>query len=187
MFPLGNLLLPGGVLPLHVFEPRYQALVRDCIASPDHEFGVVLIDRGREVGGGEVRRDVGVAARMVQVAQLADDRFAVAAVGTRRIRVIEWLPDDPYPRAVVEEWPDSEADDLADDALVADVTYRALKFADDEQPEHDGGAFAVADTVPLGPADRYAVLCAAGVAERWRVLDRALADVEAAVEFRIGE
>ncbi len=187
MFPLGSVLLPGGALPLHVFEPRYQALVRDCIEAPDHEFGVVLIDRGSEVGGGEARRDVGVVARMVQVAQLADDRFAVVAIGTRRMRVIEWLPDDPYPRAVVEEWPD-ESDDEPDFALVADVTRRAEQFVDEETPtEYDGGAFAIADRVPLGAADRHAVLCAATAAERWRVLDRALADVEAAIEFRIGE
>lgn len=188
MFPLGSVLLPGGVLPLNVFEPRYQAMVRDCIAAPDHEFGVVLIDRGSEVGGGERRRDIGVAARMVQVAQLAEDRFAVVAVGGRRIRVIEWLPDNPYPRAVVEDWPDADDDvDDVDDTLVADVTRRALQFADETQAEHDGRAFAVADTVPLGAADRYALLCAVGAAERWRIFDRALADVEAAAEFRLRE
>lgn len=53
MFPLGTVLLPGAILPLHVFEPRYQQLVRDCLDAPEHEFGVVLIDRGSEVGGGD--------------------------------------------------------------------------------------------------------------------------------------
>ena len=187
MFPLGSVLFPGGALPLHIFEPRYQALVRDCIEAPAHEFGVVLIDRGSEVGGGEARRDVGVVARMVQVAQLAEDRFAVVALGTRRLRVVEWLPDDPYPRAVVEDWPDEPGDD-DDEALIADVTRRAHQFeVDDALTQQDGGVFAIAEQVPLGAADRYAVLCAPGIGERWRVLDRALADVEAAVEFRIGE
>ena len=50
MFPLGTVLLPGVVLPLFVFEPRYQQLVRDCLESAGNEFGVVLIDRGSEVG-----------------------------------------------------------------------------------------------------------------------------------------
>ena len=59
MFPLGSVLLPGVVLPLHVFEPRYQQLVRDCLETDEHEFGVVLIDRGSEVGGGDSRTDVG--------------------------------------------------------------------------------------------------------------------------------
>lgn len=187
MFPLGSVLLPGEVLPLNVFEPRYQALVRDCIEAADHEFGVVLIDRGSEVGGGELRRDIGVAARMVQVAQLAQDRFAVIAIGSRRIQVIEWLPDNPYPRAVVEDWPDDVGRD-ADGALIADVTERAERFALGGAPRaHDEDAFAVAELVPFGAADRYALLCAASAAERWRIFDRALADVEAAVQFRLGE
>lgn len=174
-------------MPLHIFEPRYQALVRDCIEAPAHEFGVVLIDRGHEVGGGEVRRDVGTVARMVQVAQMGEDRFAVVAIGTRRIRVVEWLPDDPYPRAVVEDWPDEPTGD-PDAALIADVTQRSQRFdTGDGLAPQDGGAFAIAEQVPLGPADRYAILCAPGIAERWRVLDRALADVEAAAEFQIGD
>ena len=107
MFPLGTVLLPGAVLPLHVFEPRYQQLVRDCLEAPEHEFGVVLIDRGSEVGGGDSRSAVGVVARMLQVAELDAGRFAVVTVGTRRIRVTRWLPDDPYPCADVDDWPDS--------------------------------------------------------------------------------
>ena len=55
MFPLGSTMLPGQQLPLHVFEPRYQELVRDCLDAPDGpRFGVVLIARGNEVGGGDV-------------------------------------------------------------------------------------------------------------------------------------
>src|SRR6478736_2124730 len=111
MFPLGTVLLPGAVLPLHVFEPRYRSLVQDCLAAEDHEFGVVLIDRGQEVGGGDVRRVVGTVARMAQVAELEGGRYAVVAVGTRRIRVERWLDDDPYPRAEVEDWPHDETAD----------------------------------------------------------------------------
>ena len=81
-------------------------MVQDCLATDEPEFGVVLIDRGHEVGGGDVRRAVGTVARMLQVAQLDGGRYAIVAVGTRRIRVDEWLPDDPYPRADVSDWPD---------------------------------------------------------------------------------
>ena len=57
MFPLGTVLLPGGVLPLHVFEPRYRQLVIDCLADDtgEPEFGVTMIERGSEVGGGDQR------------------------------------------------------------------------------------------------------------------------------------
>ena len=105
MFPLGTALVPSAGLPLHVFEPRYRALVKDCLAGVP-EFGVVLIARGSEVGGGEVRTDLGTVARIVESAELPDGRWALVAVGVRRIRVTAWLPDDPYPRADVEDWPD---------------------------------------------------------------------------------
>ncbi len=112
MFPLGTVLLPGGVLPLHVFEPRYRQLVIDCLNddSGDPEFGVTLIERGSEVGGGDQRSAVGVVGRMVQVDALPGGRYAVVAVGTRRFRVNAWLPDDPYPLADVDEWRDVDPD-----------------------------------------------------------------------------
>ena len=70
------------------------------------ELGVVLIDRGSEVGGGEVRTDIGTVARILDAQELPDGRWAVVCVGDRRIRVTRWLDDDPYPRAEVEDWPD---------------------------------------------------------------------------------
>ena len=58
MFPLGTVLFPHAPLPLHIFEPRYRALVQECIDG-DGEFGVVLIERGFEVGGGDTRFGTG--------------------------------------------------------------------------------------------------------------------------------
>ena len=77
------MLLPGAVLPLHVFEPRYRQLVIDCLADDtgDPEFGVALIERGWEVGGGDERSDVGTVARMVRVEALEGGRYAIVAVG----------------------------------------------------------------------------------------------------------
>jgi Lon protease-like protein len=109
MFPLGTVLLPHMVLPLHVFEPRYRRMVADVLAG-DGEFGVVLIERGSEVGGGDVRTGVGTVARVVRAEELPDGRYGLAAVGVRRIRVERWLPDDPYPRAEVVDWPDEDED-----------------------------------------------------------------------------
>src|SRR5437773_454261 len=100
MFPLGTVVFPHAVLPLHVFEPRYRAMMRDVLAG-DQEFGVVLIERGSEVGGGDVRFGVGTLAHIVQSSELSDGRFALAAVGVQRFRVERWLPDDPYPRAEI--------------------------------------------------------------------------------------
>ena len=58
------------------------------VLDADHEFGVVLIERGSEVGGGDVRFDVGTVARIVQAAEMPDGRYALATVGMRRVRVV---------------------------------------------------------------------------------------------------
>ena len=198
MFPLGTVLLPGVVLPLFVFEPRYQQLVRDCLESAGNEFGVVLIDRGSEVGGGDTRADVGVIAQMVQVAGMDAGRFTIVTVGTRRIRVTEWLPDDPYPRADVDEWPD-DACDVPNARIVATAARArrcaglAVEMGDQSSvPEGDLTGDAVLDTFlvaaisPFGPADRYAVLCAPDALARLDLIDRLLDDVEAGLRFRLG-
>ncbi len=99
MFPLGSVLFPHGVMPLHVFEQRYLTMIEEAI-DDDGTFGVALIERGSEVGGGDQRFDVGTLATIVRAASFDDGRLAVVAVGTERLRVVEWLPDDPYPVAL---------------------------------------------------------------------------------------
>ena len=198
MFPLGTVLLPGVVLPLHVFEPRYQQLMRDCLETPAHEFGVTLIDRGSEVGGGDTRSGVGVVAKMLQVAAMEGGRFAVVTVGTRRIRVTEWLDDDPYPRAEVEEWPDGESD-VSFERLGATASHArrcaglAVEMGDQSSvPEVNltgdpsSDSFLVGAISPFGPVDRYVVLCAANPLERLDLIDRLLDDVETGLRFRLG-
>jgi len=106
MFPLGTVLFPGMPLRLHVFESRYRALVRDALAAGG-EFGVVLIERGSEVGGGDTRFGVGTIARLADVAVLPDGRSLLLAMGTTRFRVGRWLPDRPYPYAEIDDLPDS--------------------------------------------------------------------------------
>lgn len=101
MFPLSTVLFPGASLPLHVFEPRYRTMVAECLRGDAPEFGVVLIERGSEVGGGDVRSDVGTVARIETWQRSEDGRYALLARGTTRLRVVEWLADDPYPQALV--------------------------------------------------------------------------------------
>jgi Lon protease-like protein len=116
MFPLGTPVFPGSVIPLHVFEPRYRTLTTDCLAG-DGSFGIVLIARGAEVGGGDQRTNVGTKVAITRAVTLVDGRWLLTAQGTQRIRVTQWLEDDPYPLALVEEWPDGDAP--VDGALLA--------------------------------------------------------------------
>lgn len=199
MFPLGSVLLPGAVLPLHVFEPRYRRLVTDCVEAPEHEFGVVLIERGNEVGGGDQRRPVGTVAQMLEVAQVPDGRFAVMSVGTRRIRVNAWLPDDPYPLADVDDWPDEEPDDPFAAELAEAVTpvvrrlmALAIELGDpvgDPQEEISDdpllASYHLSGLAPLSTTDRYDLLCAPGPVARLRLLGARLADVETLLHFRL--
>jgi uncharacterized protein len=199
MFPLGTVLLPGGVLPLHVFEPRYRQLVIDCLAddSGEPEFGVTLIERGSEVGGGDERAPVGVVARIVQVEPLPEGRYALVTVGTRRFRVNAWLPDDPYPLADVDEWRDLDPDAAELPARVAAATDRLREVLDlaaqlggvppDLTISDDPlvASYHLAGLAPLGPADRYRLLCAPSPAERLDLFAECLDDVEAMLRFRL--
>jgi Lon protease-like protein len=105
MFPLGSVLFPHMPLQLRVFEERYLIMLSELVKAEDSRFGVVLIERGFEVGGGEQRFDIATAAEVVQLGA-SEGIVGLVAQGSERVRVTEWLPDDPYPRAEVEPVPD---------------------------------------------------------------------------------
>ena len=116
LFPLGLVLLPGQLLPLHVFEERYRVLVRDLLELPEEHrhFGVVAIREGREVGADGVTalHEIGCAALLRRVEPYEDGRFDVVSTGAQRFRLtgldsggaylvgeVEWLPEDMGPAA----------------------------------------------------------------------------------------
>lgn len=97
LFPLGTVLFPGLVLPLHIFEARYRRLVGDLLALPDsgpRRFGVVAIRAGREVGADGVRalHAVGCTAELRQVQRHEDGRYDIVAVGGIRFTVATLHP-----------------------------------------------------------------------------------------------
>ena len=110
MFPLGSVLLPSMPLPLRIFEPRYLKLLGDLVASENPEFGVVLIERGPEVGGGEKRMNLGTIAKVTNIGT-TEEFYGLESYGTTRFRVNVWLPDDPYPIADIDFLPDLIWDD----------------------------------------------------------------------------
>ncbi len=197
MFPLGSVLFPHAQLPLHVFEPRYRALAESCLAG-DGEFGVVLIERGSEVGGGDTRFSVGTVARIVAAGRLPDGRYLLATEGTRRLRVREWLPDDPYPRAEIELLGEpgapSDAGAARDDVerLLKRVLAMAAELGDapqsidvvlDDDPAH--AAFEAAAAAPIGPLDAQRLLELDDPRERLAQLHALLTDCESVFELRL--
>lgn len=185
-FPLGTVLFPSMVLPLHVFEPRYRAMVHHVLESEDRTFGVVMIERGRDVGGEDQRSGFGTMARVVEAEEFPDGRWALITVGTQRFRVENWLQDDPFPKAEVELWPDDDGDDVDDDEFVRLVSkfHRCMALASEAGVDvggipdaFDGPELAtmqMAALLPVGPFDKQRLLAAGGSRERMDRLGRAI-------------
>jgi Lon protease-like protein len=205
MFPLQSAQLPGDALPLRIFEPRYARMIRDCVAAAEPVFGVVLISRGWEVGGGDVRSDVGAQARIVEYLQTGDDEYELLATIGERIRVTQWLPDDPYPRATVELWPDEPGPEVGPERISAVADRIAALYARvaaarglqlqpgtltvDPETAADPARhlYALAAQVPIGQADRYDILAAPTLAARVDALTDSVETVMAMVEFQLSE
>jgi Lon protease-like protein len=151
LFPLGLVLLPGEVVPLHIFEERYRLLIEERLS--EGEFGVVLSED-------DALRECGCAARVAEVVEtLEDGRMNILVQGGRRFRLLELRePDDPvteYLSALVEYYDDAIPDappQLRDAAL--DVFRRMLLLMDVESPREPAGegplSFRVAAAVDFG-------------------------------------
>jgi hypothetical protein len=128
LFPLGTVLFPGVVLPLHIFEPRYRELVRrlmDAPEGPAREFGVVGIKQGWEVGDDQVEclYEVGCTAELRQVTGFTDGTFDIVAVGRRRFRLESVRHDGaPFLQGSVGWLPETDAASGEDTLLAASVT-----------------------------------------------------------------
>ncbi len=196
MFPLGAVLFPHASMPLHVFEPRYRALMRDCLAG-DHRFGVVLIARGSEVGGGDERTTLGTRGVITEAIELADGRWVLEVEGEARIEVTEWLPDDPYPVALVAEpEPEPRAVPPAEDpGLALAAAVQRVRRARAVLAEHGGGpplppdlAFEDGDSevaswqlcavAPVSAYDAQRLLAAGDVARRLALLVELMTELE---------
>ncbi len=129
LFPLGTVLFPGLMLPLHVFEPRYRRLVDDLLALPEgtaRRFGVVALREGREVGndGARALHTVGCVAQVRQVSRHEDGRFDLVTVGSSRFTLdVLHRPaaadTDAYLQADVTLLEERAGDDAAEGAVVA--------------------------------------------------------------------
>ncbi|SEF52444.1 hypothetical protein SAMN04489712_101306 [Thermomonospora echinospora] len=109
LFPLGTVLFPGLVLPLHIFEERYRLLVRELLEEPEpRRFGVIGIELGHEVGTTAARRlaGVGCAAEVQTVSAHPDGRFDLVTVGADRFRLKEVDDSGPYLTGEVDLLPD---------------------------------------------------------------------------------
>lgn len=170
IFPLGAVLMPQMPLPLRIFEDRYLIMLSRILQTEPSEFGVVLIERGQESGGGESRFARGTVAHITEL-QGEEGSIGVMTRGTRRFEVMEWLADDPYPRALVEfvgelEWePELEPLLARAEQTVRRTLARASEFADQTWPANvelsddpEQLAWQLAGIAPLAQLDQVALL-----------------------------
>jgi Lon protease-like protein len=170
MFPLSTVLMPGMPLPLRIFEERYLKLLGDLLGAETPEFGVVLISRGPEVGGGEKRMNIGTIASVTNIGT-TEQFYGLESVGSRRFRVNAWLPDDPYPLADIDFIPDLIWDDTLMPARVhletkvrqllafasefGDLQYGPdVEFSDDPME----ACWQLAGVLPVGELDQMDLL-----------------------------
>lgn len=151
LFPLNTALVPGLVLPLHIFEHRYREMVEELLARPEEderEFGIVAVRDGRDVAveGMPALYPVGTATILRQAERLDDGRFDIVTTGSRRFRLLDLDARHPLIRAEVEFLDD--VSDPADALLAEQVTRRfrlyrdalsgqALGPADGDDPDDD--------------------------------------------------
>jgi len=177
IFPLGAVLFPNMPLRLRVFEERYLVMLSDMLRAERGEFGVVLIERGHEVGGGEHRFEIGTTAEITELGA-QEGIVGLQAQGHRRFRVIEWLADAPHPMAVVTELPDFAWDPAmaqrTEDAerIVRQTLAAASEFVESTWPpdvvladEPVARLWQLAGIAPIGPMDQLALLGAESLSE----------------------
>lgn len=193
MFPLGSVLFPHMPLLLKVFEDRYLVMLSQILQDEPSEFGVALIERGQEVGGGEQRFPIATVARITQMD--ATEGFVVlVAEGGRRVEVAEWLDDDPYPRATVRLVPELVWDERlrslrerAEDS-VRRIIALASEFTDQTWPsdieladDPIAAVWQLAAIAPFGPLDQVGLLKSTSVQE----LLEGIVELAVGVEFTL--
>jgi Lon protease-like protein len=135
LFPLNSVLCPGIALPLHIFEPRYRAMVRHCLETTS-PFGVVLIREGRETGAGVISfTGVGTIAEIRDAGTYEDGRYDLLVVGTRRFEIRRVLSGKhPYLVAEVDLLDESIGDEDTAHRLAMRATRRFVTYLELLQP-----------------------------------------------------
>lgn len=190
MFPLGTVVFPGSVYTLRVFEPRYLELVNYCIENQE-SFGVCLISRGHEVGGGDERYDFGTLSKIKHVSKIGNEQLAISCIGERRFRVLEWQEDSPYPSADVEIKEVEDSQSISREQInmlrvvasntaktIAQMTGLSPKMLPAIRSEMIEEIYNIAEHSYLGSYDRYKVLSSESLEARFNCLERHLQEID---------
>jgi len=189
LFPLGSVLFPGALMPLHIFEPRYRLLIRRCMEQ-HRPFGIVLIRSGSEVGVGAEPYEIGTEAKIVAESPLSDGRSYIVTRGERRFAVENLIPDaEPYLVGQVRFLDETDGDGAAGQATAALEALGAYLLAVVAVTEDTRGERVLAedlrDTLPRDLAYRIAGSLAVDAPQQQALLELETASARLKEETRI--
>ena len=155
LFPLGLVLLPGEVVPLHIFEERYRLMIGECLEE-EREFGIIWLAE-------DALKDVGCAARITQVLERFEDgRLNILVQGTTPFRLERRIGDLPYPAGDIELLSDEPA---ADEAALeraragyADLVERVTDTRPEPETLGELDAYGMAATLDIALAAKQTLL-----------------------------
>ena len=144
LFPLGIVMLPRELVPLHIFEERYKVMIGECLES-GLEFGIVWL-------GDDGLREVGCGASIAEVVERMDDgRLNIVVEGTRPFRLLRRLDDLPYPAGDVElledERPETPGDPSSAHERYAELVERITESRPEESEVAQLDAYGMAATL----------------------------------------
>jgi len=192
LFPLNTVLVPGLVMPLHIFEPRYCELIEMLLSNPDEntrEFGIIAVRDGRslEENGVEALYDVGTAAVLRKVDRLDDGQFDIVTIGSRRFLIHAVDTSAPLATATVEFLEDPTSDvspRQLQQVAQRFTTYRTVlggrlddgdASADDLPAEATVLSYLITASMVLPTNERQALLSAVDAKERLTLASTLLA------------
>ena len=196
LFPLGAVLYPGMLLPLHIFEERYRQLIRDLLDGPEpRRFGVIAIRKGRETGidGVHSLYEIGCTAVLRRVERHDDGRYDIVTVGAQRFRLRGLDETRPYLQGEVEMLADEAVDPASSEPAVRAIQATFREYLDaltewggatvrieDLPDEPVLLSFLVAAAMVIDLPERQALLAESGTLRRM-ALERALLSRETAM------
>ena len=196
LFPLGAVLYPGMLLPLHIFEERYRQLIRDLLDGPEpRRFGVIAIRKGRETGidGVHSLYEIGCTATLRRVERHDDGRYDIVTVGTQRFRLRGLDETRPYLQGEVEMLADEAVDPASSEPAVRAIQATFREYLDaltewggatvrieDLPDEPVLLSFLIAAAMVIDLPERQALLAESGTLRRM-ALERALLTRETAM------
>lgn len=192
LFPLEVVLLPGELLPLHIFEDRYKQMIADCLASSlprakGQDFGVVLLN-------GQEMQTVGCSAEVIRVAKKYDDgRMDILTQGQRRFEILFTDDGKPYLRGGVQFFDDeaqAPAPANVEAAKALDLVQEVLKrisssHQTSEIPSkpHPQLSFQIGALLPLDVEFKQHILILRSEAERLREITQAMEEMIPALDL----